>query len=77
MADSNLGRQKIECEGINIFADDRLVFSSGTLSSDMINPTYIDLDMSGVIKMRIEVRPWASFDTDVRRYSFGLLYISR
>lgn len=59
---------KVDAIGeLKVYTDDKLVYSSGGVSSDITKPIFVNVDLTGALKVRIE------FDSARYREGLGLL----
>lgn len=52
---------------LKVYADEKLVYSSGGVASDITKPIFVNVDLTGVLKVRIEL------DSEWDREGLGLL----
>ncbi len=55
MSDYNVGQSVEKIGAIKIWGDDKLIYESSELHSDLIDPVLESIDISNVIKLKIEV----------------------
>ncbi len=59
-SEKNLGKSSRELGAVNIFCDDKKVFSTDKIMSDIIDPINIIIKLDGVQKLKIEAQIYSS-----------------